>query len=97
VGGGLRILPAVAGQMYDPAVQRALLETLARWRRLPEGDLVHMLSPVERLRYRDDALQDLEWEGLVTISRGGDEPVIDITPAGDAWLAGRDGGRAETA
>lgn len=83
--------------MYDPAVQRALLETLARWRRLPEDDLVHMLSPVERLRYREDALQDLAWEGLVTITRGSDEPVIDITPAGDAWLEGRRAGGAEPA
>jgi hypothetical protein len=82
--------------MYDPAVQRALLETLARWRRLPEGDLVHMLSPVERLRYRDDALQDLAWEGLVTITNSGDELVIDITPAGDAWLERRRAGRSES-
>jgi hypothetical protein len=75
--------------MYHPAVQRALLETLARWRRLPEGDLVRMLSPVERLRYRDEALKDLEWEGLVVIRAGGDEPVVEITPAGDAWLERR--------
>ena len=40
--------------MYDPAVQRAVLEKLARWRQLPEGDLISMLSPVERLRYRPD-------------------------------------------
>jgi hypothetical protein len=77
--------------MYHPAVQRALLETLARWRRLPEGDLIRMLSPVERLRYRDEALEDLEWEGLVVIRSSGDEPVVEITPAGDAWLERRPG------
>jgi hypothetical protein len=72
--------------MYDPAVQRALLEKLARWRHLPEGDLIAMLSPVERLRYRPEALADLEWDGLVVARQAGDERVLSITPAGDAWL-----------
>ena len=72
--------------MYDPAVQRALLERLARWRRLPEGDLIGMLGPVERLRYRPEALADLEWDGLVVARTAGDERVISITEAGDAWL-----------
>ena len=74
--------------MYDPAVQRALLEKLARWRQLPEGDLIAMLGPVERLRYRPEALQDLEWDGLVVARQAGDERVVSITEAGDAWLAG---------
>ncbi len=81
----------MAGQMYDPAVQRALLEKLARWRRLPQEDLLGMLSPSDRLRYRDDALRDLEWDGLVSIVVVGDEPVVSITDAGEAWL--RRGGR----
>jgi hypothetical protein len=72
--------------MYDPAVQRALLEKLARWRHLPEGDLIAMLSPVERLRYRPEALDDLEWGGLVSARAAGDERVVSITEAGDAWL-----------
>jgi hypothetical protein len=72
--------------MYDPAVQRALLERLARWRQLPEGDLIGMLGPVDRLRYRQEALEDLEWEGLVVASPAGDERVIAITEEGDAWL-----------
>jgi hypothetical protein len=72
--------------MYDPAVQRALLEKLARWRQLPEGDLIAMLSPVERLRYRPEALDDLEWEGLVVVRTSGDERVVSITEAGDALL-----------
>jgi hypothetical protein len=83
--------------MYNPAVQRALLEMLARWRRLPETDLIGMLSPVERLRYRDDALKDLEWDGLVVIRVSGDEPVIEITPAGDAWLERPPRGRSAPA
>jgi hypothetical protein len=72
--------------MYDPAVQRALLEKLAQWRQLPEGDLIAMLSPVERLRYRPEALDDLEWDGLVTARAAGDERVVSITQAGEAWL-----------
>jgi hypothetical protein len=74
--------------MYDPAVQRALLEKLARWRQLPEGDLIAMLDPVERLRYRPEALDDLEWEGLVMARVAGDERVVSITEAGEAWLNG---------
>ena len=73
--------------MYDPAVQRAVLEKLSRWRRLPEGDLIAMLSPVERLRYRPEALEDLEWDGLIVVQVSGDERVVSITEAGDGWLA----------
>ncbi len=80
------ILRPVTGQMYDPGVQRAILEKLARWRRLPQGDLLDMLGPEDRLRYRPEALQDLQWEGLVDIATVGDEPVVSITPSGDAWL-----------
>ena len=73
--------------MYDPAVQRAVLEKLARWRHLPEGDLIAMLSPIERLRYRPEALADLEWDGLIAARQAGDERVLSITAAGDAWLS----------
>jgi hypothetical protein len=72
--------------MYDPAVQRAVLEKLARWRQLPEGDLIGMLSPVERLRFRPEALDDLEWDGLIEVRLAGDERVVSITATGDAWL-----------
>ena len=72
--------------MYDPAIQRAVLEKLVRWRRLPEGDLIAMLSPAERLRFRPDALHDLEWDGLIVRELSGDERVVSITDAGEAWL-----------
>lgn len=72
--------------MYDPAVQNALMAALARFKRLPEGDLLGMLSPVDRLRYRPEALRDLEWEGLVSVTPSGDEPVVALTDAGEAWL-----------
>jgi hypothetical protein len=82
----LRILRAVPGQMYDPAVQRAVLEKLARWRQLPESDLIGMLGAVERLSYRPAALDDLEWDGLVVTRQAGDERMVSITEAGEAWL-----------
>ena len=72
--------------MYDPAVQRAVLEKLARWRDLPEGDLIAMLSPVERLRFRPEALDDLVWDGLIVARDAGDERVVSITEAGEDWL-----------
>jgi hypothetical protein len=74
--------------MYDPAVQRALLTKLVRWGQLPEGDLIGMLDPVARLRYRPEALDDLESDGLVTAWLAGDERVLRITQAGEAWLRG---------
>ena len=77
--------------MYDPAVQHAMMQKLARWNRLPESDLIQMLTPVERLRFRPEALRDLEAEGLVTVQPGGDEPVVAITEDGRAWLMGREG------
>ncbi len=72
--------------MYDPAIQRAVLEKLARWRQLPEGDLIAMLSAVERLRFRPEALRDLEFDGLIEAHAAGDERMVSITPAGEAWL-----------
>ena len=45
-----------------------------------------MLSPVDRLRYRPEALDDLVWEGLIVADMVGDERMVSITDAGDAWL-----------
>lgn len=70
-------------------MQRAVLEKLARWRHLPEGDLIAMLSPVDRLRFRPEALSDLEWDGLIVARQVGDERMVSITEAGDAWLRQR--------
>jgi len=57
--------------MYDPAVQRAVLEKLARWRQLPEGDLIAMLSPVERLRFRAVVCRSRIAPGKTPRGRGG--------------------------
>jgi DNA-binding PadR family transcriptional regulator len=45
-----------------------------------------MLSAVERLRFRPDALDDLEWDGLIVVRMSGDERMVGITEAGEAWL-----------
>ena len=49
---------------------------------MPEGDLIAMLTAVERLRYRTEALDDLEWDGLVVTRQTGDERVVSITEGG---------------
>ena len=70
-------------------MQRAVLEKLAHWRHLPEGDLIAMLSPIDRLRFRPEALDDLEWDGLIVANKVGDERMLSITDAGEAWLRQR--------
>jgi hypothetical protein len=72
--------------MYDPSLQPVVLTKLAKWGRLTESDLDAMLRPEDRLRLREDLLQDMAWDGLVTVEVVGDEPVITITDKGRAWL-----------
>ncbi len=72
--------------MYDPALQPTVLEKLETWGRLTESDLRAMLTPVDRIRLRDDMLKDLESEGLLTIRIVGDEPVFSLTERGGQWL-----------
>ncbi|HEX8967795.1 MAG TPA: hypothetical protein VF937_07950 [Chloroflexota bacterium] len=50
-----------------------------------------MLSAVERLRFRPEALDDLEWDGLIVARLAGDERVVSITEAGEAWLRSHPG------
>lgn len=76
-------------QMYDPSVQWAVLRLLDRWERLPYSDLLALLPPMEMLRLRDTLLRDMEWEGLVTIRRSGDEEVVSITERGRERLQRR--------
>ncbi len=78
--------------MYDPSLQPIVLAKLAKWGRLTQDDLSALLRPDEWVRLRDDLLEDLEWEGLVTIRVVGDEPVIAITDLGRAWLERHDAG-----
>jgi hypothetical protein len=77
--------------MYDPALQPIVLAKLAKWGRLTQDDLHAMLGPADRVRLRDDLLQDLAYEGLVTIRVVGDEPVLSITDLGREWLRRHDG------
>jgi predicted transcriptional regulator len=41
-----------------------------------------MLRPEDRLRLRDDLLQDMAHSGLITMRFVGDEPVLTITEKG---------------
>lgn len=72
--------------MYDPSLQPVILAKLAKWERLTESDLNAMLRPEERLRLREDLLEDMAYTGLITIHVIGDEPVFAITDKGRAWL-----------
>jgi hypothetical protein len=72
--------------MYDAELRPLLLRKLARWGKLPLSDLLAALSPEELLRYRSEALDDLEWDGFVRVTQVGDEPVVSITERGLAWL-----------
>lgn len=74
--------------MYDPSLQTPVLRLLERWGRLPLSDLDRMLDPFQRPRLRFDLLEDMAWEGLVTLRRAGDECVVEITPRGRARLTG---------
>jgi hypothetical protein len=75
--------------MYDPSLQWPLLRLLDRWGRLPLSDLGRMLGDFERPRLRIDLLNDMEWEGLVTLRWAGDECTVEITPRGRNRLAGQ--------
>jgi hypothetical protein len=68
--------------MYDPSLQVVVLAKLAQWERLTESDLNAMLRPEDRLRLRDDLLQDMAHSGLITMRVVGDEPVFTITEKG---------------
>ena len=72
--------------MYDPSLQAVVLARLARWERLTESDLNAMLRPEDRLRLRDDLLQDMAHSGLITMRVVGDEPVFTITEKGREWV-----------
>ena len=76
--------------MYDPSLQSVVLAKLAKWDRLTESDLNAMLRPEDRLRLRDDLLQDMAHSGLITMRVVGDEPVLTITDKGRDWLSGDD-------
>jgi hypothetical protein len=73
--------------MYDPSLQSVVLAKLAKWNRLTESDLDSMLRPEDRLRLREDLLQDMAHSGLITMRVVGDEPVLSITDKGRDWLS----------
>ena len=76
--------------MYDPALRGAVLNVLARWKQLPLSDLFQLLSQEDKLRYRDDVLDDLVWQGLIRSFFSGDEMVVAITQSGEQWVQSRE-------
>jgi hypothetical protein len=78
--------------MYDPSLQWAVLTLLATWKRLPLGDLVRMLQPIDQLRFRRELLDDMEYDGLVTLRQAGDDLVVDLTERGADRLQNRRSG-----
>jgi hypothetical protein len=69
--------------MYDPALRVSVLRVVQRWKRLPLSDLFQLLPTEDRLRYRDDVIEDLAWQGLIQKEERGDETVVSITPSGE--------------
>jgi hypothetical protein len=69
--------------MYDPALRIAVLRVVQRWKRLPMSDLFRLLPPEDRLRFRDDVIDDLVWQGLIQKEQRGDETVVSVTPDGE--------------
>jgi hypothetical protein len=69
--------------MYDPALRGSVLRVLRKWKRLPMSDLFQLLPAEDRLRFRDDVIEDLVWQGHVHKESRGDETVLSITAAGE--------------
>ena len=69
--------------MYDPALRESVLRVVRQWKRLPLSDLLPLLPPEDRLRYRDDVIEDLVWQGLLQKEQSGDETVLSATSGGD--------------
>ena len=69
--------------MYDPALRDSVLRLLRKWKRLPMSDLFQLLSAEDRLRFRDDVIEDLVWQGHIQQEKRGDETVLSITEAGE--------------
>jgi hypothetical protein len=74
--------------MYDPALRGSVLRLLQQWKRLPLSDLFRLLPAQDRLRYREDVIDDLVWQGLILKEERGDETVVSLTPAGEQTATG---------
>lgn len=85
--------------LYDPSVRQAVLGLLRRWRRLPLSDVLALLDPVDRLRFRKELLEDLVSEGVIEIYTAGDEEVVALREAACVKQLGQapgvDGARPE--
>jgi hypothetical protein len=75
--------------MYDPSLQGTqgtILRLLDRWGRLPLSDVIRLLDPLQRPRFREELVKRMEGEGLITLETAGDEQVLQLTPRGRASL-----------
>jgi hypothetical protein len=72
--------------MDEPSVCWTVLRLLERWERLPLSDVVRMLGPLERPRFRDELVKRIEREGLIQVHLIGDEQVLELTPSGQLKL-----------
>lgn len=58
---------------------------------MPLSDLTDLLQPLERPRFRDELVRDLERDGLVSCHTRGDDLVVELSPRGRATLLERPG------
>ena len=72
--------------MYDPALRGVVLRLIHKWKKLPFSDLLGLMKPEDRLRFRDDVLSDLEWEGLIIRQARGDELVFELSERGQLMM-----------
>jgi hypothetical protein len=68
--------------MVDQSVESAVLSLLVRWGRLPYSDVVRLLPPVERLRFRESVVDELRSAGFINTYVAGDELVLALTELG---------------
>jgi hypothetical protein len=73
--------------MYDLSLQATILRLLEKWPRLPLSDVIRLLDPLQRPRFREELVRGMEREGLITLETAGDEQVLQLTLRGRANLA----------
>ena len=61
----------------------AVLRVLRTWKQLPESDIARILR---HLFLITDDFREMEEQGLLTMSFGGDEYIINSTLLGKIWL-----------
>jgi hypothetical protein len=60
------------------------------------SDLFQLLPPEDRLRFRDDVIEDLVWQGHIQKDMLGDEIVLSITESGEQANLGSEPGARQS-